>query len=166
MRQGTDIHDRLLGIDRLGKTGLNVATIDMLHRDRMAAHALHRMQNDETCPIGEKVGNSRAFAFEAHRAVGGTADPGFVLELLRSCSADRLVTDGKAVSQLLNFHSFEGRIVGAPEFIADHVGHRTDCFVSLMTDVTEIASVQLYGNRSGRQQTRLRYWLIGAKQFD
>ena len=149
-----------------GKRCLNLAAIDMLHGDRMAAHALNRMQYDETCPVGEEVGNGRAFAFETHRAVSGTADPGFVLELLRSCSADRLVTDGKAVSRLLNFHSFEGRIVGAPEFVADHVGHGTDCFVSLVTDVTEIASVQLYGNRSGRQQTRLRYWLIGAKQFD
>jgi hypothetical protein len=51
--QGPDIHDRLLGIDRLGY---------MLYRDSMAAHALDRVQHYETCPIGEESGRPLAIA--------------------------------------------------------------------------------------------------------
>src|SRR4029078_8530169 len=74
VRKGTDVHDRLLWIDTLGKARLHLAAIDMLHRDRMPAHALHRMQNDKTRAIGEEVGNRGALAFEAHRSVSRTAD--------------------------------------------------------------------------------------------
>ena len=69
-----DIHDRLLGVDALGKAGLYDAAVDVFDLGRESADAGHRMQDHETGSVGQEVGDRAARALEAQGAVGAAGD--------------------------------------------------------------------------------------------
>ena len=166
MGEGAKILERAGGVDQLGKGRAFRRAVDPEHLHRTAGDAVDRMEHDEACAVGAKIGDRPPLAFEDQGAVGLAFDPGAVMQLLGRILADGIETDFEGVGRLPDFQVLQNRVVGAPVLVAHHEGNVADRLLAADLDVAKRTIVEFDGQRTGAKSLGAGHRLVGAEKGD
>ena len=164
--EGADIHEGLMGADRVGKARLLHGLIRAGEGERSPGDPGQRMQDAEAGPRGGEIRQRPGLGLEGEPARRGCLDNRLDLELTPRGLVEGAVADANSASGLLDLEIGDLRRWGFPTRPPDDEGDAAQGFNSLLSDIAELARFEVEAERSLGKAADRRRGLLGAVEND
>ena len=166
MAEGADIHEGLMGADRIGKLRRLLGLIGAGKGKRRPGDTGDGMQDAEAGPRGGEIRHRPGLGFEDQPATRGRMDIGLDLELAAGGFVEGAVADAKPIIPFGDIEIGDPRRRGFPPRSADDEGDAAQRFDALQADVAELSGFEVEAERPLHKGADRRGRLLGAIEND